>query len=116
MNKIIAQQIYFIFSQHLSVIESFIKSPKRSGETYCFVLFLRLAAQILSGQILHNHWMDCSKIKGYGRYGCKIVKKGFKMPDSKAGPQACLKPPIFFFRLFLIHHSKDCSDFLHDKY
>ena len=86
-----------------------IKSPKRSGETYfcfgsssynyysCFPFFLLLflSAQILSRQFLSNHRTDCPEILGYGRYGCEVVQKGFKMSDSKAGPWACPKPPKF---------------------
>ena len=74
------------------------------GKLVVFTLFLLiiilpfpllfLSAQILSGQVLSNHWTICPEIWGYGWYGCELCKRvsKFKMSDSKASPWACPKP------------------------
>ena len=68
-----------------------IKSPKRSGESFCSVssnyiillpfLPLFLSIQILSCQVIGNHWTDGSEIWGYDRYESEVVQEGFKVQN-----------------------------------
>ena len=80
-----------------------------------FLLFL--STNILSGFMsLSNYWMDCSEIWGYGRYGCEVVQKGFKMSGSTAGPWVCPKPLIFCPDYFSLAIERIVLNFLYDKY
>ena len=46
-----------------------------------FLLRLFLSTKILSERVLSNHLTNCSEIWGYGRYGCEVVQKGFKIQN-----------------------------------
>ena len=82
-------------------INAIIKSPKRSGETYCVAPFLLL---LLFAQILSRR-LDFSVTTGrivlqFGDMVDMIVKlcervSKFKMMDSKADTWACPKPQKF---------------------
>ena len=119
-------------STKCSIKVSLIKTPKRSGETYCFcsVFFLFFLFffffchffffppkfcldefSVTTGRIVRKFWdmvdMDVKL--------CKKVSK-FKILDSKAGPGACPKPLKFCPENILLATEGIVLRFFYDKY
>ena len=59
------------------------------------IIIIIISANILSGQVLSNHWTDCLIIWGYDRYGYDVVQEDFKIQNS----------PILYGTVNILHKS-----------